>query len=493
MRAFDKKFTYLLLTLFSILYFGSFLYVYSLSPGLEGGMDSYQHYLIAKYSWKYPVLFLHQWGKPVFTLIASPFAQWGIGGNVVLNLLSILGSAWLCYFTARKLKFKFAIFSFIAVLFSPIFFDQLISGLTEPLCALLLSILLYALVADKIVLASVIAGLMPFARSEGFMIMAVVGFYVLFILKNYKAFIWVLAGSLMMNSLGWIIEGKPFWIFTENPYIRVELEKVNICGKGGISHYLRAVPITFGFVSGGLTFAGIILLFYRRMSNYRQMFKPDSIALMFWVVSGIFSLYFLVHSAIWYLGVMGSCGYIRVMTVIVPCSALLANFALDHFSKSKWLVLGGNAFKKTFFILMFAATLFMVWEPFWRYKYKYPLDISDEQKLFVETGKWLKTQELDNRVVYFLYPYLNIIANIDPWDINHFVEIWGFHFEYAPLGSYIIWDGHFGPNEGKIPLAKLQAHPDFKNVKSFYPPKPFKTLNDYNFEIHVFERIHKSE
>lgn len=456
-------------------------------------MDSYQHFLIAKYSWKYPALFLHQWGKPVFTLIASPFAQLGIGGNVVLNLISIVLSAWLCYFTACKLKFKYAIFSFIAVLFSPIFFDQIISGLTEPLCALLLSILLFALVSDKIILASIIAGFMPYARSEGFIIMAVVGFYVLFIQKNYSAFIWVLVGSFFMNTLGWIIEGKPFWIFTENPYIRVELEHVNICGKGGISHYLRAVPLTFGFVGGGFTFLGIFLLIYKRFAANRQFFKHDNQSFLFWVVTGIFSLYFLAHSAIWYLGVMGSCGYIRVMTVIVPCSALLANYSLDAISKSKWLVIGGNKLKIIVYILMLGATLFMIWEPFWRYKYKYPIDISDEQKLFVETGKWLQTKDLDNRVVYFLYPYLNIIADIDPWDIDHFIEIWGFHFEFAPLGSYIIWDGHFAPNEGKIPLAKLQSHPDFKEIKRFYPPTPFKTLNNYNFEIHVFERINKSE
>jgi hypothetical protein len=485
--------TYYFLAFLSVVYFGGFLYIYNLSPGLEGGMDSYQHFLIAKYSWKYPVLFLHQWGKPVFTLIASPFAQLGIGGNVVLNLLSIVFSAWLCYFTAKKLNFKYAVFSFLAVLFSPIFFDQLISGLTEPLCALLLSILLFALVSDKIILASIIAGFMPYARSEGFMIMAVVGFYVLFIQKNYKAFIWVLAGSFFMNTLGWIIEGKSLWIFTENPYIRVELEKVNICGKGGISHYLRAVPLTFGFVGGGLTFLGISIITYRRIASIKQFFKHDNYSFVFWIVAGIFSLYFLVHSAIWYLGVMGSCGYIRVMTVIVPCSALLANYSIDAIAKSKWLVIGGNKIKQLVYLLLFGATLFMVWEPFWRYKYKYPIDISDEQKLFVETGKWLKTRDLDNRVVFFLYPYLNIIAEIDPWDIDHFIEIWGFHFEFAPLGSYIIWDGHFGPNEGKIPLEKLRSHPDFKEIKSFYPPTPFKTLNDYNFEIHVFERIHKSD
>jgi hypothetical protein len=39
-----------------------------------------------------------------------------------------------------------------------------------------------------------------------------------------------------------------------------------------------------------------------------------------------------------------------------------------------------------------------------------------------------------------------------------------------------------------VPLEMLENHQDFTKIKSFYPEVAFKTLNDYNFEIHVFER-----
>jgi hypothetical protein len=464
-----------------------------LSPGVEGGMDSYQHYLIARYSWNYPELFLHQWGKPIFTLISSPFSQFGLIGNIVFNTVCMIGSAWLVFLTAIKLKFKYPIFSFLAVLFSPIFFDQIISGLTEPLSALMLSALFYFFVQEKHTAAAIIAGLMPFARSEGFMIMAVAGFYLLLIVKSPKAFLFLLSGSLFMNTLGWIIEGKPLWIFTENPYIRVELEKVNICGSGGISHYFRAIPITFGFVLGGLGLTGATFIVYNRITQFRKMFSPGALDLIFWVIFGSFALYFSVHTIIWFLGKMGSCGYIRVMTVIVPAVAILSNFAIDYFFKSSLYVRTPLLFRKAYLVIFILAGSFMLYEPFWRYGGKYPIEISAEQKLFKEAAEWLKTRNIEDRTLYFLYPYLNILADIDPWDTKRFIEIWGFNLKYAPMKSYVIWDGHFSPNEGKLPLKVLENHPDFTKVKSFKPATPFKTLNNYDFEIHIFERTGSTE
>ena len=135
----------------------------------------------------------------------------------------------------------------------------------------------------------------------------------------------------------------------------------------------------------------------------------------------------------------------------------------------------------------------MLYTPIKIYGHKYPIDISDEQKLFVEAAKWYNAQEYEDRMKYFLYPYFNILTDIDPRDTDKFIQLWSFDADYAPVGSIVIWDGHFGPNEGNVPLELLEAHPDFKKIKSFYPEKAFKTLNDYNFEIHVFERTGDSQ
>ena len=60
---------------------------------LEGG-DSIQHYQIARHSWQHPDLLLHHWGKPLFTLFASPFAQLGHWGVSLFNAVCLLITAW---------------------------------------------------------------------------------------------------------------------------------------------------------------------------------------------------------------------------------------------------------------------------------------------------------------------------------------------------------------------------------------------------------------
>ena len=53
-----------------------------LSTGVTGETDSITHYQIARYAFKYPEYFLNHWGKPLFTILASPLAQFGYLGAV---------------------------------------------------------------------------------------------------------------------------------------------------------------------------------------------------------------------------------------------------------------------------------------------------------------------------------------------------------------------------------------------------------------------------
>src|ERR1700751_4484090 len=71
------------------IYFSTLAY---LSKGSHGGGDCYAHYKIAHYAFKYPRLFLDLWGKPVFTLLSSPFAQFGFIGIKIFNILCALAS-----------------------------------------------------------------------------------------------------------------------------------------------------------------------------------------------------------------------------------------------------------------------------------------------------------------------------------------------------------------------------------------------------------------
>jgi hypothetical protein len=476
------------MALLSFLVFGVLFYLAKISPGVEGGMDSYNHYLIARFSWLHPSeLLLDQWGKPIYNILASPFAQFGMMGVIVFNILLLIGTAWLAYFAALRLHFKHAWVAFVLCIASPIWFGNTISGLTEPLNAFLLMLVFYLFARDRVYAGAILSGFLPFARSEGYVIMAVIGLYLLFIVRNYKAFGLLLVGMIFMNFLGWAVEGEPLWIYTKNPYIKYQIESTakqeNICGHGELLHYWKNMYWMMGKPRLWLFLFGAVLLVYRYLRNR----KDKAIQKVVYLALGVYALYFFIHSWIWYKGMMGSCGYPRVMVVIEPLAALVMAFSaetiLNWFDK-----LFSGIKQRLVYATVLIGTAVVMYYPYKIFGGRYPIQISQEQELFVEVADWYNQQDYEPRMKYFLYPYFNILADIDPKDTDHFIELWSFDARYAPVGSIVIWDGHFGPNEGNVPLEMLENHQDFKKIKSFYPQVAFKTLNDYNFEIHVFER-----
>jgi len=471
------------LSLLSCFLIALFSYFSLISKGCEGGMDSYNHYLISKFSWQHPKLFLDQWGKPLYNILASPFANFGFFGVKFFNIILWIATAWLTWLTAKKLAFPFAWVGFLLVILPEESIKNTISGLTEYLNAFLLILFMYLAACKRFNFAAGIAGLLPFARSEGFVIMLAVGFYLLFIEKKYKSLIWFFAGPLLFNGLGWLIEGDPIWII-HNPYIKAQITGANLCGSGSLFHYINQSRFIFSFAGTVLLLLGSFLALYYYMKTFKQTNFIHRY--MLWLCAGIFWLYFGVHSFIWWKGMMGSCGYSRVMIVISPLMALLSVYALNVLSKKF------TAWRNYLMITLIALLLISANHSMRFVSRNMPYDISNEQKEFVKVAEWLKTYDRGDNMVFFLYPYLNILADIDPYDKQHFEFLWSFDFDYSPVGSILIWDGHFGPNECRIPLNKLKDNPDFVLVKSFVPNKPFVTLNDYPFEIHVFKRVKNS-
>ncbi len=114
------------------------LYVAYVSLAPAGGQDSWNHYLYARWAPQHPLLLLDQWGKPFFTLLALPFAQFGIKGVLLLNHLSVLATAWLAYLTARKIGMRNPWMAIFLFAWQPIVLANVHSALTEPSNALVL-------------------------------------------------------------------------------------------------------------------------------------------------------------------------------------------------------------------------------------------------------------------------------------------------------------------------------------------------------------------
>jgi hypothetical protein len=154
--------------LIAFICFGILVFLISETKSVFGGADTYQHFLINKESVTNPSLFLHHWGKPVFVLLSSPFAQFGMFGLKVFNALVICIIAICCSRLIKKFNGRTYALVIPLIIGMPIVFQTVFSGLTEPLFSmfLVLSILLFA--NNKIKLALILISFIPMVRNEGF-------------------------------------------------------------------------------------------------------------------------------------------------------------------------------------------------------------------------------------------------------------------------------------------------------------------------------------
>ncbi|HEX2616254.1 MAG TPA: hypothetical protein VHL57_01865, partial [Flavobacteriales bacterium] len=133
--------------------------------------DSISHYFFARYAPKHPTLFFDHWAKPLYVLLACPFAQFGFVGIKVFNAgLSGL-SAWLAYRIAQRLGVQHAAVAALLVLCVPLFYVLTFSGLTEPLFAAVLGASVLLMLEDRARWALLVASFLPFVRSEGLLIL----------------------------------------------------------------------------------------------------------------------------------------------------------------------------------------------------------------------------------------------------------------------------------------------------------------------------------
>jgi hypothetical protein len=56
-------------------------------------------------------------------------------------------------------------------------------------------------------------------------------------------------------------------------------------------------------------------------------------------------------------------------------------------------------------------------------------------------------------------------------------------------GEVVVWDAHFSPNEGRLPLERLMNNQGFRLIHLVRPEKTFKVLGGYEYEIYIFKRI----
>lgn len=438
-----------------------------------GGADSFQHYMISRFSWKHPKLFLDHWGKPVFTLLTSPFSQFGYKGLLVFNVLASLLSAWFVYKLSVKLKSENPALSIFFYLAMPMVILTSVSALTEPLFALFLVASVWLFSEKKYTLSILLLSFLPLVRSEGFVVFPV--FFVALML-NRK---WVHAllfpfGILVYSIVGYFVFDDFLWLLHQSPY---KME-TGIYGSGPWYHFMRNSWFIF---STPITILGLVGVIYYIPQNINWLKNETNILKL--LIAGSFVAYFAAHSYVWWKGTGGSLGLERVIAGVCPLAAIIALSGYNYLSRIlKKMIVSPLWFQLLIFIFVIKSCIDVI---------RGNLQQGVEQKLMTDAAQWIKSQPgmVDQRIFYF-NPHITFLLDKDIFDSEKVHQLWGIVDENEPLlwlrdDHYLVWDAHFGSNEGQSPIEKLLHKKDVKILKRFYPEEQFKVMGGYNYEIFI--------
>ncbi|MCB0753952.1 MAG: hypothetical protein H6602_01445 [Flavobacteriales bacterium] len=456
------------------------LLVYS-TQGIEGGADAVCHWMISHDAPTHPMLFLDQWNKPIFTLLSAPFAQFGLLGMRIFSGITGILTAYVLFRSVEETFGRIAWLPAVLLMLIPQYLVLLTSSMTEPLFALFLSLFVLSVSKNRLGWAAVVAGFSPFVRQEGMALM-LVAIIVLILLKKPKKLPWLGFGTLTFTLIGWFSSGNIDWILTSFPY---GSESADIYGSGSLFHYLSHYRVLFGIPISILFVVGAAWLMASTTKKLLEQVRlsPQEIAIL---AAFVFALmFFLAHSFIWWKGMSGSLGLIRVMACIAPAIALVAAYAvkqsLDFAPLKKAPIQAGISLV---LVIVAAVETYALTQ--------LPSEPEQSQIAMRRSCGWLVERGVTGKVHYynpvFAY-YANGELNIDS-PINK-SPLRPDQVNQLAVGDVIVWDAHFGPNEGRTPLDSLIRHPYLKEIRSFKPDQPFTVLGGNPYSVNVFQKVEK--
>lgn len=442
-----------------------------------GGGDNYAHYNIARWAFRYPHLFFDMWGKPVFTLLTSPFALLGFYWVRVFNITCGLLTAWLGFLTVRRWNSRYAFLAPAFILFTPLYFVMLFSGMTEILFSLLLMLSIYLFFRDFHILSAIAVSFLYFVRAEG-ILMIPLFLFALLLKKRYKAIPFLLTGVLSYSLAGLLYYYHDFfWLFRNIPYTGGEGGHY---GRGTWYHFFQTMPEYMGYAGIVMLIAGTLSLLIEFIRNGWRL-KSESFFIIL-TVCGPFYGYFFAHAVLWMIGEV-SLGLTRVMAGVLPLAGILGvrgfRFFADLLPRERWKL-----------AMALLVILLTVVPGVTRYRSEFRGH--PENEVFKKVAAWMRKSGNDRVKIVTHNGYLPFILGMDPWDLQKIQYSFSDPVHAGkglPDSSLVVWDAHLSPNEGQLPLDLLMKNPDFELVRIFNPEVPFKVLGNNDFKIYVFRKI----
>jgi len=476
MRSAHKKELALVLSLLAIFFLAFVVIIFNTENSFGGG-DPFSHFKLAYWGWKYPRLLFDSWGKPVYTILVSPFAQMGMNFARMYNVLMGLLTAFFAWKLVRELKLNNAWLVVLLVLFAPIYFSLMFAALTEVTFSMLLILSLLLFFQRKYIWSAVVISFLPLVRTESVVLLPL--FLLAFGLKKqWKVLPFFTVGFFLISWLGRSFYHSFWWLITEMPY---KGGAADIYGHGSLFHFIQQTRGILGYPIAVLFCVGLLAGLWFWIKKDRFQLNQRFYFLL--LIPGSYLLFLAAHSYVWWQGIGNSLGLIRVIGAVTPLAAIMAlsgfDVLADVFSKYRKITVAVSAL----------LLLWIVYEGVTTHRDGFKR--SKPQQILAQACNYLKENDLDKYKIYYFSGYIPYRLGIDPYDSQHSSE--GVpHIskisDAIPDNSIIVWDAHFGPNEGRTPLDKLLNDNGLQVLKIFRPKKPFKVLGGYNYAVYIFQK-----
>ena len=448
-----------------------------LSTGVNGETDSITHYQIARYAFKYPSFFLNHWGKPLFTILASPLSQFGYTGAIAFNLLCGLLSAWFAYLIAKRLEYRHAWVAIIFTLFTPVYLFIMFTSLTEILFSLVLIASIYLFISKRFFAASILISLIPFARTEG--MMYIVLFIPAFIwMKQYKSLPFLLTGFILFSISGWPMYHDPLWFFTKMPYSSAGSD---LYGSGSFWFYMKEMIFILNYPLLILFITGLSAILFNLRTGVKNLSDIKNVTLYFLIIPAFFG-FILAQSILWWQGMMGVLGSTRFIACVLPLSSLIVLAGFE------WIMEKAKAMKFIYFVLATFIITLVVYKPF-TYD-KIPMKTGINFAVMEKLTDWLKTSSYSKHKALYTDPMYPFYMDIDPFDQQKCFKVYTFeNIDPATLlkpGELLIWDAQFAGYEGHLPFDSLMKNNNLRLLNIFTPSESFTIIGGSKYKLAVF-------
>lgn len=445
------------------------------STGIFAEADSVGHYQIARYAPWHVELFFDTWGKPLFTILASPMAQFGYWGAVMFNIACGVLTAWLAYGISKELEFKFPWLVIVFVVFTPDYIIILFTALTEILFSTILVLSIYLFSKKRFSLAALVISFIPLIRSEGIVYILLFAIVLVWV-RAYRSLWPLVVGILLFSLAGWPVFHTPFWLIKANPYALT-----GHYGSGSFWYYLMRMPGAYGIPLLALLVLGFVFLGVDLVKKKPSLHEVKTITMYFLIIPSFLG-YILLQSFLWWQGLMSVLASTRFLACVLPLGAILAaggfSTILSRIDKSKFAV--GVVVAA---VLVMVASVPIV-------KRMLPMHDGPNYKVMRNCADWLKNSQYRNRRFLYSDPIFALFMDIDPFSPKQGMKLWGkqiFDSGDDKPGDILIWEPQFAGFESGIPIEPLIQKAGSKQRARFLPESNFTVIGGRDYEIIVLE------